>query len=202
MEDFMAAYLIASMKVHNHEYYEKYKEMVPKIISKHSGNYIIRGGELKVAEGSWPGDRVAVLEFPDYSSARNFVDDPDYKPIAEIRKNSSTSHIWLIDGVAKKPNTTNMHGYILGRVLINDDKLYKTYADKVPAVMTELGGAYLARGGVCETIEGDLTLDRIVIVGFSNANTADNFHKSDLYAPLLNIRTSASDSNIVIVEGL
>jgi uncharacterized protein (DUF1330 family) len=202
MEDFMSTYLIASMKVHNHASYEIYKEMVPEIISKHSGNYIIRGGELKVVEGSWPGDRVAVLEFPDYSSARNFIDDPEYKPIAEIRKNSSTSHIWLIDGVAKKPNTTDMHGYILGRVLINDDKLYKTYADKVPAVMTELGGAYLARGGFCETIEGDLSLDRIVIVGFLDIHTADTFHKSDLYAPLLNIRSNASESNIVIVEGL
>ena len=202
MEDFMSTYLIASMKVHNHASYEIYKEMVPEIISKHSGNYIIRGGELKVVEGSWPGDRVAVLEFPDYSSARSFIDDPEYKAIAEIRKNSSTSHIWLIDGVAKKPNTTDMHGYILGRVLINDDKLYKTYADKVPAVMTELGGAYLARGGFCETIEGDLSLDRIVIVGFLDIHTADTFHKSDLYAPLLNIRSNASESNIVIVEGL
>ena len=198
----MSAYLIASMKLHDHDSYEEYYKLVPDIISKHSGKYIIRGGELKVVEGNWPGDRIAVLEFPDYSSARNFVDDPEYKPIAEIRKNSSTSHIWLIDGVENKPNTTDMHGYILGHVLINDEILYKTYADKVPEVMTELGGAYLARGGFCETIEGDLTLDRIVIVGFSSSNTADNFHKSDLYAPLLNIRTSASESNIVIVEGL
>ena len=68
--------------------------------------------------------------------------------------------------------------------------------------MTELGGAYLARGGFCETIEGDLSLDRIVIVGFLDIHTADTFHKSDLYAPLLNIRSNASESNIVIVEGL
>lgn len=198
----MTAYLIAMMNVHDGAGYAEYKEKVPAIIAKHGGKYVVRGGAVDVVEGAWPGDRVVMLEFPDYSAAQAFIADPDYQPIAAIRHNTATSHIWLVDGVPDGPTADGMHGFILGRVRIDDPQSYKTYAEQVPGVLADLGGTYLARGGACEAAEGGMDLDRIVIVGFADSVAAHNFHKSEVYAPLLTIRANASDSNIVIVEGL
>jgi len=198
----MSAYLIAMMDVHDGAAYEEYREKVPAMIAKHGGDYIVRGGAADVVEGSWPAGRIVVLEFSDYAAGRAFIADPEYRPIAAIRHRSATSHIWLVDGVPDGPTADGMHGFILGRVRIDDPQSYKTYADQVPGVIASLGGAYLARGGACEAVEGGMELDRMVIVGFAVVAATKNFHSSEAYVPLLTIRTNASDSNIVIVEGL
>ena len=198
----MTAYLIAMMDVHSGTGYEEYRDKVPAFIAKHGGRFIVRGGAADIVEGSWPAGRIVVLEFPDYAAAQAFLDDPDYRPVAEIRHRTATSHLWLVEGVPDGPSADGMHGFILGRVRIDDPDLYKTYADQVPGVVSELGGTYLARGGRCEAAEGGMDLDRMVIVGFSDIAGAKKFHSSETYAPLLTIRTNASDSNIVIVEGL
>jgi uncharacterized protein (DUF1330 family) len=198
----MTAYVIAMMDVHDAAAYEEYREKVPALIAKHGGDYIVRGDEADIVEGSWPAGRIVVLEYPDYASAQAMFADPDYQPIAAIRHRTTTSHIWLVDGVPDGPTAAGMHGYVLGRVRIDDPESYKTYAERVPGVLASLDGAYLARGGKCEALEGGLELDRMVIVGFADVAAAKNFHSSEAYAPLLAIRTNASDSNIVIVEGL
>lgn len=198
----MTAYLIATMDVHDGAGYEAYKEKVPALIAKHGGDYVVRGGAADIVEGSWPAGRIVMLDFPDYAAAQAFIADPDYQPVAAIRHRTATSHLWLIDGVPDGPARDGLHGFVLGRVRIDDRQSYKTYADQVPGVIAGFDGAYLARGGKCEAVEGGMDLDRMVIVGFDDAAAAHNFHKSDAYAPLLTIRTNASESNIVIVEGL
>jgi len=198
----MTAYLIATMDVHDGAAYEEYRDKVPAMIAKHGGAYIVRGGAADIVEGSWPAGRIVVLEFPDYAAGRAFLGDPAYQPIATIRHRTATSHIWLVDGAPDGPAAGGMHGFILGRIRIVDADAYKTYADQVPGVLAALGGTYLARGGTCAAVEGGLDLDRLVIVGFADVAAAKNFHSSEAYAPLLAIRTSASESNVVIVEGL
>lgn len=198
----MPAYILAMMDVHDGDAYETYKEKVPALIAKHGGTYLTRGGRTDVVEGSWPGGRTVVLEFPDYAAAKAFIEDPDYQPVAAIRQAAATSHLWLVDGVADGPSGADMHGFVLGRISITDPEAYKGYAEQVPGVLADLGGAYLARGGKCEAVEGGMELDRLVIVGFSDFAAAKNFHDSEAYAPLLKIRANASESNILIAEGL
>jgi len=198
----MTAYLIAMMDVHDGAAYEEYREKVPAMIAKHGGDYVVRGGVADVVEGSWPAGRIVVLEFRDYAAGQAFFADPEYQPIAAIRHRTATSHIWLVDGVPDGPTANGMHGYVIGRVRIDDPDSYKTYADQVPGVIADHGGTYLARGGTCEAVEGGMELDRMVIVGFTDFAAAKNFHSSEVYAPLITVRTNASDSNIVLVEGL
>ena len=198
----MTAYLIATVDVHDGPAYEEYLEKVPPMLAKHCGEFIVRGGAVDVVEGSWPSGLVVVLEFPDYASAQALLSDPDYQTIATIRHRTTSSHIWLVDGVPNPPIADNMHGYILGRVQINDPDSYKSYSDQVPGVHADFGANYLARGGKYEAAEGGMELGRMVIVGFADVAAARDFHKSEAFAPLLTIRTNASDSNIVIVEGI
>ena len=198
----MTAYLFATIDVHDPERYEDYKNTVPDLIEKHGGRYIVRGGERDVVEGAWPTGRIVVLEFPDWDSASTFVEDPAYAPVAAIRHATTTSHIWIVEGVAGGPNADGMHAYVLGNIRMTDQDRYKPYADQVPEVLAAAKGTYLARGGRAWSVEGGMELDRLVVVAFSGMGDARAFYDGDAYAPLIGIRQSASQSNIVIVEGL
>jgi len=198
----MTAYLIATIDVHDADGYEAYKSTVPALIEKHGGRYIVRGGERDVVEGSWPEGRIVVLEFPDWAHANAFADDPAYEPVAAIRHATTASHIWLVEGPEGGGNADNQHAYVLGRIRMTDAERYAPYAAQVPAVLAACGGSYMARGGQSRSVEGGMDLDRLVIVAFANMEDARGFHGGEAYAPLIKIRQSASDSNIVIVEGL
>lgn len=198
----MTAYLIATIDVHDAEGYEAYKSTVPALIENHGGRYIVRGGERDDVEGDWPSGRVVVLEFPHWESANAFADDPAYEPVAAIRQSTTTSHIWILEGVAGGPNAEGQHAYILGRIRMTDAEKYAPYAEQVPAVLAAARGTYLARGGRTRSVEGGMDLDRLVIVAFPSMADARAFHGGDAYAPLIAIRQSASESNIIIIEGL
>ena len=143
-----------------------------------------------------------MLEFPDYAAAQALIADPDYQPVAAIRHDNTTPHAWLVEGVPDGPTADGMRGFVIGKIRIDDPESYKGYAAEVPDVVAAFGGTFLARGGKCEAVEGGMELDRMVIVGFSDVAAAKKFHSSEVYAPLITIRANASDSNLVIAEGL
>ncbi len=198
----MTAYLIASMNVHSPDIYEDYKAEVPAHIKAHGGRYIVRGGACDVVEGTWPAERIAVLEFPDFDSANAFVDDPAYAPVAAIRQRAAESHLWIVEGHDSGATADGLHAFLIANVRMTDPEAYKPYAEQVPAVMADAAGTFLARGGATRSVEGGMALDRLVIVGFRDLGAVRAFHGGDAYAPLIKIRRSASDSNVVIVEGL
>ena len=198
----MTAYLIATMEVHGTDAYEAYKAAVPALIEKHGGRYVVRGGAHEVVEGTWPGGRIVVLEFPDLASANAFADDPDYAPVATIRHRTTTSHIWIVDGPAGGARAEGNHAYIVGNIRMTDAEGYRPYSEQVPPILADMKGTFLARGGTARSLEGGLDLDRLVIVAFSDMAACRAFYEGDAYGEIKPIRIAASDSNIVIVEGL
>lgn len=202
----MTAYLFATIDVHDPEGYEAYKSAVPALIEMHGGRYIVRGGDRDEVEGHWQPGRIVVLEFPDWDSANAFADDPAYEPVAAIRHATTASHIWIVEGTDGGANAgTNadaMHAYLLARIRITDSDKYAPYAAQAPAALAACNGVYLARGGRARSVEGGADLDRLVIVAFPTMDDARAFYEGDAYAPLIPIRQSASESNVVFVEGL
>ncbi len=198
----MTTYLIATMDVHDPDTYEGYKEKVPALIDKHGGRYIVRGGTRDDAEAGWPEGRIVVLAFPDWAHANAFVEDPAYDPVKAIRHSSARSHIWLVEGTAAGDTGADSGAFLLAEVTMTDPQGYKPYAERVPGVLADAGGSYLARGGRTRSVEGGVALDRMVIVGFADIAAARAFHGGAPYAPLKDIRRAASQSHVVLVEGL
>jgi uncharacterized protein (DUF1330 family) len=71
----------------------------------------------------------------------------------------------------------------------------------VPAVIEQYGGRYLVRGGTVHPLEGDMGLDRFVVLEFSSMDAARRFYDSPEYAPLLKLRTDTTRSRVAFVEG-
>ena len=94
----MSAYIVVDIDVHDSERYMEYASLAPGFVEKHSGKYIVRGGNIEVAEGTWHPQRIVVVEFPSKEHVRAFLEDPEYQAIAAIRHSSTTSNLLVVDG--------------------------------------------------------------------------------------------------------
>ena len=77
----MKTYLIAHIEVTNPELMAKYRELVPEIVKKYDGKYLVRGGDSKIIEGDYFKHRIVILEFPSRENAENFYNSEDLKLI-------------------------------------------------------------------------------------------------------------------------
>lgn len=198
----MLAYLVATIDVHDAEAYKEYRAEVPAFIEKHGGRFIVRGGERTTLEDTWSAGHTVVVEFPDYSAAKAFFDDPDYALIAAIRHTHANSHAFIVEGVSDEKPGQNYGDYLLASIVVEDPETYKGYAAQAPAVVEHYGGTFLARGGRAEGVEGTPDPDRIVLIGFADAAGASRFHGSSEYQPLIEVRHSASTGNVVALESV
>ena len=81
----MAVYLICDVDVRDPAAYQAYQAQVPALIGKHGGEYLVRGGAHEIIEGDWKPVRLVLLRFPDAPSAKAFLGDPEYAPLAALR---------------------------------------------------------------------------------------------------------------------
>ena len=68
------------------------------IAEKFGGEYIVRGGETKVLEGTWAYPRTVVIKFPSYEKALEWYNSDEYKPIKQIRLENSIGNGIIIKG--------------------------------------------------------------------------------------------------------
>lgn len=96
-----------------------------------------------------------------------------------------------------------MAAYVIGRLQIRDASWREQYRATVPALVARHGGRYLVRGGAMETLEGNASLpDGIVILEFPSMKQARAFYHDPEYAPLIKLRQSGSNVELVLVEGV
>ena len=75
------------------------------------------------------------------------------------------------------------------------------YAMKVPAIISEFGGAFLVRGGDVPYREGDKA-DIDVIVEFPDLESAEAFLASDPYKEIEAVRKELTTGPFMIIEGV
>jgi uncharacterized protein (DUF1330 family) len=96
-----------------------------------------------------------------------------------------------------------MPAYVIAAV--NDawdqEKLIE-YRDRNTEVVAAHGGRFVARGGSQALLEGNWEPLRIVIIEFPDMDAARGWYESADYAPLRELRRSASETDIVIVDGV
>jgi uncharacterized protein (DUF1330 family) len=64
------------------------------------------------------------------------------------------------------------------------------------------GGRYVARGGAAETLEGQWSPKRLVILEFPSVEQAKAWLNSAEYAPARELRHRYATSNMIVVEGV
>jgi uncharacterized protein (DUF1330 family) len=95
----MAAYLIVNITVKDPVAFEEYRAAVPALVSKHGGEYLVRGGRCEVLEGGWQPKRLVVFRFPDMAAIHAFDGDPEYQPWKALRQRAAETELVAVEGV-------------------------------------------------------------------------------------------------------
>ena len=98
---------------------------------------------------------------------------------------------------------TGMPVYMIGDVReVRDADALVEYRRRNTDAVAHHGGRFVVRGGEATALEGDWDPLRIVVIEFPDADAARAWWESEEYAPLKAMRREASDTNIVLLEGL
>lgn len=95
-----------------------------------------------------------------------------------------------------------MPAYIIVDVEITDPIEYEEYKKHTPGSLVPFDGKFLTRGGAVETLEGDWKPGRVVIVEFPSLEKAKAWWNSPGYAPAKLIRQRASNTQMIVVDGI
>ena len=93
-----AGYAIFNINVTNPENYKHYIEQVVSVAKKFGAEYIVRGGENQVIEGTWQHPRTVVMKFVSYEKALEWYNSEEYKPIKQIRLDNAETNGIIIKG--------------------------------------------------------------------------------------------------------
>ncbi len=96
----MAAYVIADVKVTDPEKYKGYMALSPGAIAAAGGEFVVRGGRHETLEGGWQPNRMVVVKFPDYATAKAFYDSALYRE-ARAKREGATEffNMVVVEGV-------------------------------------------------------------------------------------------------------
>jgi uncharacterized protein (DUF1330 family) len=95
-----------------------------------------------------------------------------------------------------------MPAYIIVDVKIHNAVEYEEYKKLTPASVAAYRGRFIVRGGTTETLEGSWKPGRIVVLEFPNAERANQWWNSPEYAPAKLIRQGASETGMILVNGV
>ena len=95
-----------------------------------------------------------------------------------------------------------MSAYVILDVRLTDAARYEAYKKLSGPAMAAFGGRFLVRGGACETLEGEWSPERIVVLEFPSADLARRWWSSEEYREAKGIRQSASEGRMILVEGV
>lgn len=92
----MVAYWVARSKVNDPDQYKKYADLVPGILEKFGGKFLVRGGKFKILEGPEKFHRFVVIEFPSFEKAAGCYDSPEYREAAAHRKKDGAGELEIV----------------------------------------------------------------------------------------------------------
>jgi len=95
-----------------------------------------------------------------------------------------------------------MAAYVIVDIQVTDPVGYEEYRKLAPPIVAAYGGKYLARGGKTETLEGDWSPNRLVILEFESAERAKEWLNSPEYRVPRQLRRQTTQTNMVVIEGV
>lgn len=95
----MKGYAFGVMYHNEWKWLKEYRPEVLNLIESKGGKYLAVGNNPQMREGQEQPAAYVLLEFPDLESAENWYDDPQYKPLMELRKNAGNTDFYIFEGV-------------------------------------------------------------------------------------------------------
>jgi uncharacterized protein (DUF1330 family) len=95
-----------------------------------------------------------------------------------------------------------MTAYVIVDIDVHDPVRYEDYKSLAAPTVELYGGKYIARGGKTETLEGDWSPTRLVILQFESSEQAKKWLNSDEYRQARALRHQTANSQMLVIEGV
>ena len=92
-------YCIGHITINDADAYKDYAEKDPATIAPYGGEYLVRGGESEIREGTFPGSRTVVIRFPTFTAAKAWYTGVEYSEIRPLRQAVADGALMLVEGV-------------------------------------------------------------------------------------------------------
>ena len=92
------AYLIAHIRVHDAEEFERFNDLSMIAIAEHGCRVLVRNPSPEIREGDVTG-MVILIEFDDIDAARTFYDSDSYRAARAEREVSAETDLLLVEGL-------------------------------------------------------------------------------------------------------
>ena len=91
-------YLVAHIRVHDKEGFEKFKTLSGPVISEYGGKVLVRNPNPEIREGDQSGIAI-VIEFGSIDKARSFYESDGYTEARAVRELASKCDLILVEGI-------------------------------------------------------------------------------------------------------
>jgi uncharacterized protein (DUF1330 family) len=96
-----------------------------------------------------------------------------------------------------------MAAYVIGRVKVRNSDWVAEYGPKTAALVEKHGGRFIVRRGKMERLEGKEDLPNVVVViEFPSFDKAKAWYNDPDYAPMIKLRQTGADAELIVVEGI
>ena len=95
----MSAYLIIQAKVTDWNKFKNYTDVVPAIVAKHGGEYIVMDRAPEIFEGRENVGSVVISKWPSKKEAQAFWQSEAYKKAMPLRAGTGEFHVMLVEGL-------------------------------------------------------------------------------------------------------
>jgi uncharacterized protein (DUF1330 family) len=92
------AYLVAHIRVHDKDGYEKFKTMSGPAIAEYGGKVLVRNPAGDHREGALQGITI-IIEFEDIAAAKRFYESDAYAAARKVREQAAETDLLLVEGV-------------------------------------------------------------------------------------------------------
>ena len=96
----MPAYVISEVEILDEGIADVYKALAAASIANYGGQYLVRGAETEVVEGTPTTRRIVIVEFPSIEQARIWYSSPAYAEALKVRETALDRRLIFVEGIA------------------------------------------------------------------------------------------------------
>ena len=95
----MAAYVVVDVTRTDPERAARYGVLSGPSVERHGGQFLARGGPLRVIEGDWAPERIVLIEFASVDAAQAWFDSEDYREARSVREDAGIWRMVIVEGI-------------------------------------------------------------------------------------------------------
>ena len=96
----MSVYALAQLSIHDRARYDRYASRFMAVLAGFDGRLLAADEGPAVLEGTWPHQKVVLIEFPDRDAFERWATSPGYTEISKDRVAATSACVLLVSGIS------------------------------------------------------------------------------------------------------